>query len=647
MTTKINAISSPVTVPLAPLPDHPQTLAPSQNTGSTTTQPGESASRSVDPLAPEALITETESSRQSTQNNATASKLLGETNNIPSQSLAPPPTRPLSAEAVVEKAAKTPATPFEEIPAQFLTADEARAELLALEKHGDIDVEFTEEGKTVLFVPVFDVNFKKEATTDQGSSEVPVKSFLFPQPQEAVSISRLSEWASLKGISDILFRGFSAAKTAAEEKIADIFSDKTPAPAKTSQPTSSIQEPSTQPSLPAVIPGTTSSPTPLAQTPATTTTVPLATQAPATTSAQTLQNAGSPTLATQTSVSKSPLAASGPLPALPTTTTVASLLTSGGIPKPSSPPPHLAELTSKPSTEPVVSSNAQAIPLSQLHKDISLSSSSAVPIQKSTGIAKPSIPHPSTQDISPSQTTPANSLQQTQPVATALPQQPATTISPKVTTQANEPLAAKATQTTTTPQQQVSTNASTSAATPLSSLGERLQSLIKSDAPPVSNLGTSSSSLSELLKDRVPVNLLQMDIAGFRGTDPNTGKVIDTHGYRDMIRFNHNSYLQSVQSARAEVARETQQREAQERENLAKAQRHTEQQELRMLLELEQLRRLNTIQAPGTLSPAQPSTTPSSTSAHPELNPTAVPQDTSIQRLQHQWNEQLKHKDSP
>lgn len=138
-----------------------------------------------------------------------------------------------------------------------------------------------------------------------------------------------------------------------------------------------------------------------------------------------------------------------------------------------------------------------------------------------------------------------------------------------------------------------------------------------------------------------------MDIAGFRGNDPKTGKVIDVHGYRDMIRFNHHSYLQSVQSHRAEIAREAIQREAQEREQREKTQRHTEQQELRMLIELEQLRRLNTVQPPATsattsTAPQPPEATRSSNPA--EQNPFNIHPDVNAQRLQHHWHDQLNHK---
>ncbi len=290
---------------------------------------GAEGGKSVAPQFPtqESLISETESSRQATQANPETTKLVSAQKAQGSQSVQDP--QKTAFEDPIDKVANTPLTPFEEIPAAQMSKDEAKTELLALQDKGDIKLEFTDEGKTRLFVPMFNVNFKKE-TEDKSKSKV--KSFLFPKPQDAVKLSRLSEWFSFKGIKEVLFRNFSKTKEADKPAEAPpTVENKTPAP------TSQVDKPT-------------------------------ATQTVESKSSADVSPTQTP--AAQTAV-KTPVKTK---PAAPE-----------GVSQPSSPPPSLTQKT-KPET----------IPLSRLRTGGTIPlSSSATPIQKpTTGIAKPSVPHP-------------------------------------------------------------------------------------------------------------------------------------------------------------------------------------------------------------------------------------------------------------
>lgn len=494
--SKINQVSP---TPLAlPTSHHEGTQqgpdAQSLNTGSTTApnQP-----------TPENLISQTESVRQTT-NSSEAGKLLspkGATPATSTQTAGPlPPNDP------IDEAALTTATPFEEIPASQMTHEEARTELLSLQDQGNIKVEFTDEGKTRLFVPMFDVNFKKE-TNDAEKSKV--RSFLFPKPQSAVKLSRLSEWASLKGIKEILFRKFTKPKEA--DKPAEA-----PPAVENKAP---VSAPETKPLEP-----------------------------------------------------KEVTQAQPPAEALKT----------------DAPPPH--QPVQKP-LEPK-KEKPKTIPLSRLRTGGAIPlSSSATPIQKPTAVQTPT--KPLTSRMSPMQL----ALSQTKA------KRDLNIATPSDTTKAGTPKAESQSQTTTpsptaseAPKSTSSTPSPTSEkpSTPLSSLGSRLESLLRKK--PMANptkYSLLSTRTSSLLRKRPKTSLWNMDIAGYKGQDPKTGQVLEAHGNRDMIRFNHHSFIQSIRSNRAEVAREANKKAAAEKEQQAQAQRAEEQQQLRMLLEMEQMRQID------------------------------------------------------
>lgn len=590
--TKIQSTpQSSITTPLVSTPPEPkESLSTTPDQGQVTQTPNKQS---------ENLLQSTESGRQATQANPETSKLTGSEG--VTNTNAPAPTTTVKPQDPVEKATKTPATPFEEIPAKKLTNDEARTELLALEKTGKIDVEFTDEGKTRLFVPMFNVNYKKET---EKSEEKPIKSFLFSKAQDALKISRLSEWASLKGIKEIIFGGFYKKDKATDSKDA-------PPTSETTSPPPSTQPTETKPAEVKPAPVETKSAPPVE--------TPVATPA--------------------VQEKKEPVTA--------------------GVPKPQTPAPE--------------QTTPQTIPLSRLQTGGIPSSTSAVPLKKpgeNSGVAKPSSPPPSmtatrlafsqtksqrdAQPLTARRSTPLTQ-EATQPVATQTGtqvQEPTNEI-PTTATQKPTNLEASlrsqvapttqeaptATQTITTVPAEETQPKST-----LSSLGSRLNSLLKKPSTSrTSALQSLGSKLSDLFKDRKDTSLWNMNIKGYRGADPQTGKVIDVHGNRDAIRFNHYNFLDSVRTNRAQVAQEAQQQQELQREHQAAAQRAEEQSQLRTLLELEQMRRLDSV-APAPVQTEQVEEVTSHRVENVGDQQQMNVMDVHTLRMQHQWDDSLTKK---
>ncbi len=595
--TKIQSTpQSTLPTPLVSTPAEPKEgRTPATTPGQTTTSSAQTS---------EKLLNTTENTRQATTNNPEATKLTGGEGVQKSPTPAQAPTaKPMDP---VEKA-KAPATPFEEVPTEKLTHSEARTELLALEKSGQIDVEFTDKGETRLFVPMFNVNYKKE--TEQ-STEKPISSFLFSKAQDALSLSRLSEWASLKGIKEIIFSGFSS-------------KDKT----------KSNDAPLSETSTPALKPV---EPKPTEVRPSETTPVETKPTATQPVEPKPVESQPAPTVQQ---------------PATPAATTT--------VPKPSTPAP-------APETTPAT------IPLSRLQTGGIGSSTSAIPLKKPTE-AKTSEPKPSTPPPSMTATRLAMSQTQSQrdakPLTTSskaplAPEQAttgtATTAQGLSTTATTKPTnleaslrsqvatPAPATETTAAKAQpQTTTQTAKEPAKPktsLSTLGSRLDSLLKKPATSrTSDLASLSSKLADVFKDRPSTSLWNMNIKGYRGEDPKTGKVIDVHGNRDMIRFNHYNYLDSVRSNRTQVAQESQKQQEIQREQQTAAQRAEEQAQLRTLLELEQMRRLDSvIPAPTQTDTTEELTTPRLENVADQQQVTV--QDVHTRRLQHQWDDNLTKK---
>ncbi|TNE43861.1 MAG: hypothetical protein EP343_32340 [Deltaproteobacteria bacterium] len=602
--TKIQSTpQSTLPTSLVSTPDEPKEgLTPTPTQGQTTTSTAQTS---------EKLLNTTENTRQATTNNPEATKLTGGEGIQQSQTPTQAPTaKPMDP---VEKA-KAPATPFEEVPTEKLTNSEARTELLALEKTGQIDVEFTDKGETRLFVPMFNVNYKKET---EKSTEKPISSFLFSKAQDALSLSRLSEWASLKGIKEIIFSGFSS-KDKTKSNDAPTSETSTPAP-KPAEPKPAETKPvETQPvtAQPVAPKPVEAKPAPTVQqptTPAATTTV--------------------------------------PKPSTPAPTTQAAPVV--GVPKPSTPAP-------APETTPAT------IPLSRLQTGGIGSSTSAIPLKKPTE-TKTSVPKPSTPP--PSMTATRLAMSQTQSQRDAKPltatskapltQEQATTgtattaqgLSTTATTKPTNLEASLRSQVatpapaTTAPKAQMQTTTEPAKPkTSLSTLGSRLDSLLKKPATSrTSDLASLSSKLADVFKDRPSTSLWNMNIKGYRGEDPKTGKVIDVHGNRDMIRFNHYNYLDSVRSNRTQVAQETQKQQEIQREQQTAAQRAEEQAQLRTLLELEQMRRLDSVMpAPTQVDTTEEFATPRLENVGDQQQVTV--QDVHTRRLQHQWDDNLTKK---
>jgi hypothetical protein len=109
-------------------------------------------------------------------------------------------------------------SPFETVPTDKMTKDEAIDELEFFRDYLDLKFEMLEDGKVKVQMPAFDIEFKREVSDDQTSK---IKSMTFPSPQHALSVVRLADWASLEGVKEITFRGFhKPEEKAAPEKAA-------------------------------------------------------------------------------------------------------------------------------------------------------------------------------------------------------------------------------------------------------------------------------------------------------------------------------------------------------------------------------------------------------------------------------------------